>query len=68
VRNGEFKEKEINAIASNFKAAFNDDLTHTIKYVDEVEVSPSGKRRICISHIAAQYLSSHCPSPAQQIR
>lgn len=51
VKNEFFTEQSLSSTLSYLHEHYNGDLDYHVKYVNEVEVSPSGKRRICISHI-----------------
>jgi len=59
VRNREFCLREILDTMNCFKNHFHDDLIGEIKYVNDIVKSPSGKTRICISHIASQLISNN---------
>jgi len=61
VKNKAFTEDEIQRLISNLGQIFRDDLAFEIEYVDEIIISPSGKRRSFISHISSQHLPSYYP-------
>jgi phenylacetate-CoA ligase len=62
VKNKDFSEKEIEKIMDYFRIQNGDDIIAEIRYVDDIEISPSGKRRICISEVVSDYLSSSITS------
>ena len=55
VTNKDFTEKEEDLLLLDFNKALGKDLLVSLKKVNNVQVSPSGKRRSVISHIASQY-------------
>lgn len=56
VRDKNFNEQVMKKLETDFKKMYKNDLTITLKYVDNIQVSSSGKRRAVISHIAPDYL------------
>jgi phenylacetate-CoA ligase len=57
VKNKFFTENEMLKILSELKTMVKDDLITEMKYVDDIDVTSSGKRRSVISYITDQNLS-----------
>lgn len=59
IKNENYDVKSIDKIAGVFESIFKDDLIIDFQYVDQLEVSASGKHKIILSEISAQYLPNY---------